>query len=159
MLDAVLQTAGDVLMQNGIETVRFNFRGVGRSEGAFDEGRGETEDLLAVHAYVQTQYTPDEIWWVGYSFGAAMVWQALQHTAPQQVLLIAPPVGMMAFSALEHLVPPIAAIAGDADSFVKLEALHELRGIDVHVLPGADHFFSGCHDALASVVEQWLTQH
>ena len=154
MLDGVLQTAVDVLLQHGIDTLRFNFRGVGQSAGMFDQGRGETEDLLAVHDYVQKERAPHATWWFGYSFGAAMIWQALQHSAPQRALLIAPPVGMMAFNPVAKDVPPVAAVAGDADSYVNIEALQALANTDVHIIPGADHFFSGCHDKLTQTIEQ-----
>ena len=95
-------------------------------------------------------------WWLGYSFGSSIVWRALAYlqreadsaAGPQRAVLIAPPVGMMDFSGIE-LALPVDAIAGDRDDFVDSGKLMALEGVSSHLIPGADHFFSGQHGELA----------
>ena len=155
MHDGVLQTAADVLLANGVDCLRFNFRGVGGSEGSFDNGIGEAQDLLAVADWVSEAYADSPQWWLGYSFGAAMVWRAAQTAQPGRAILIAPPVGMLDFSGAPGGVE-IDAIAGDRDDFVDTAKLQALDGVTAHIIPGADHFFSGYHaqlaDALSAII-------
>ena len=154
MYDGVLQTAAEVLLESGVDCLRFNFRGVGGSAGSFDNGVGEAEDLLAVADWVSDAYEGCPQWWLGYSFGAAMVWRALQSAPsiqPGRAILIAPPVGMLDFSG----APPnlsIDAVAGDRDDFVDSAKLQALDGVAANIIPGADHFFSGYHAQLAQAL-------
>ena len=78
MHDAVLQTCTERLLEQGINCVRFNCRGVGASNGAYDKGFGESEDLLAIADWVSLHRLTHQQFWLGYSFGAAVVWRALQ---------------------------------------------------------------------------------
>ena len=151
MHDAVLQTATDVLLQQGIRCVRFNFRGVGTSEGKFDGGTGEVDDLLAVTNWVTDNYPDQMIWWLGYSFGAAMVWQALKQYTPDRCIMIAPPVSMMKFSDIQS-PPRVDAIAGDQDDFVDVNVLENWQTVNTLVIPGADHFFSAHHNQLSQAL-------
>jgi alpha/beta superfamily hydrolase len=148
MHDAVLQTAADVLLQQGIRCVRFNFRGVGTSEGKYDGGTGEVDDLLAVTSWVSDKYTDQKVWWLGYSFGAAMVWQALKQYTPIRGIMIAPPVSMMNFADIQS-TSRLDAIAGDQDDFVDINALENWQAVNTLVIPGADHFFSAHHAELS----------
>ena len=155
MHDAVLQCAVDTLIPRGVNCVRFNFRGVGASGGSHDKGVGEVDDLLAVSAWTQDSYPEHEIWWLGYSFGAAMAWRAMQQATPARIFLIAPPVGMMDFSGTASAAS-IDAIAGDRDDFVDTDKLAAMDGITAHIVAGADHFFAGHHRELAHELEQIL---
>ncbi len=155
MHDAVLQTAADVFLANGIDCMRFNFRGVGASDGHYDNGVGEVQDLLAVADWVGDTHGECQQCWLGYSFGAAVVWRALQSTQPARVILVAPPVGMMDFSGAAPRLR-VDAIAGDRDDFVDLDKLAALTGVTSHVIQGADHFFAGCHGALSNSIGDLL---
>lgn len=166
MHDAVLQTAADVLLAHGANVLRFNFRGVGSSSGSFDNGIGETEDLLAASTWVKQETPENVLWWLGYSFGAAVVWRALQIKDlpvhhPQRTILIAPPIGVMDFApAATDAIDPADirdAIAGDQDDFVDLALLQSWPTVTAHVIPGADHFFANRHDLLADAIGQLLT--
>ena len=75
MNNKVVTTVARALAELGIASVRFNFRGVGESAGAYDEGRGETLDFLAVARWVQAQRPDDALWLAGFSFGS---WVALR---------------------------------------------------------------------------------
>jgi uncharacterized protein len=153
MQDAVLETSANVLLDHGISCVRFNFRGVGASAGQYDNGIGEVDDLIAAHAWVRREYPAHDIWLLGYSFGANIVWRAQEALAPSHTILVAPPVGMMTFT--ESNTPAsVYAIAGDRDDFVKESSLQELLHNQAHIIPGADHFFSGYHRELADAVGQ-----
>ncbi len=152
MYDAVLATAAKVLLGRQTNCLRFNFRGVGQSEGTYDGGVGEVADLWAVHQWVAQSYPDAPILWLGYSFGANVVWHGLSQAAPATAVLIAPPVGTMTFEEIELPDTTVHAIAGADDDFVDTAKLDTLAGSNVVVLPGADHFFSGAHDALAAAL-------
>ncbi|MCR9260510.1 MAG: hypothetical protein NXH95_12350 [Pseudomonadaceae bacterium] len=154
--DAVLATAAAVLKAHQYSTLRFNFRGVGASAGSFD-GSAEAQDLLAVTAAYADAYPEHNIWWIGYSFGAAMTLRALASRQPQRSLLIAPPNSAMQIPQLTF--PPgtdVSAIAGERDSYVDAEGLAQGFDIKTRLIAGADHFFSGQHDELARVIEDWI---
>lgn len=70
MYNKVVTTLARTLQGLGLTTVRFNFRGVGKSQGEYDHGRGEIDDLLAVAAWLQKEMGHQEIWLAGFSFGA-----------------------------------------------------------------------------------------
>ena len=73
----------------GARSVRFNFRGVGRSSGVYDNGMGETEDLLAVIAWVRARRPRDRLWLAGFSFGAYVALRASVRFDPAQLVLVA----------------------------------------------------------------------
>ncbi len=154
--DAVLATAAAVLKEHQISTLRFNFRGVGASAGSFD-GVAEAQDLLAVSAGCAQAYPAHEIWWIGYSFGAAMTLRALASQQPKRSLLIAPPNKAMQIPPLATTPPAdVSAIAGDHDSYVDADALKQSAGINTRLIAGADHFFSGQHQQLADAIRDWI---
>jgi alpha/beta superfamily hydrolase len=109
------------------------------------------------------------VWLAGYSFGSNIVWRAIERAGELAgVVLIAPPVGMMDFSARPTAAVAVNIIAGNIDSFVDGADLQ--RWIDaatpttsappiaVDIIDGADHFFSGAYENLAHAVERALTQ-
>jgi alpha/beta superfamily hydrolase len=147
MHDAVLDTLAGALLAAGVSCLRFNFRGVGASEGRSSGGAAEAEDLLAAAAWLRAEQAPAALWLGGYSFGASMVWQAAASIDPERLLLVAPPVGLMQFSE-QSLNARIDVFAGDRDDYVDFARLTALKGATVHQLAGADHFFMGCHDQL-----------
>ena len=155
MHDAVLSTLSDVLLARGVDCLRFNFRGVGASEGQFDQGLGEVQDLLAVDAWARAQHPESKIWWLGYSFGAAMVWQGLAHANAERAVLVAPPVGRMDFSGGRGTIR-VDVIAGDQDEFIDQTQLRAWDTITLHAVGGADHFFSGAHTQLSETLGSLL---
>ena len=80
MHDSVLEAVSKALLVEGVDCLRFNFRGVGNSSGVFDNGVGETDDTLAVMAFARDSLNTDEIWLADYSFGAGVAW----HGAPRK---------------------------------------------------------------------------
>lgn len=153
MNDAVLGLVGEALAEVGVNPLRFNFRGVGASQGGFDEGRGEVDDLLAVIDWAQAQGA-GAIWLAGYSFGAHIVCQALpQAPQPARLLLVAPPTAAMDM-ALQAPSCPLDVFAGNGDQFVDCGALNRWPGAKVHLIPGADHFFSAAAASLLEAIRQ-----
>lgn len=159
MHDGVLAIAADVLSAQGIAHLRFNFRGVGASDGEFDHGKGESDDLCAAWQWLTDQANPTESKWdsmllIGYSFGAATAWSARGRCPNvQQLLLIAPPTQAMAFPGeTDGLITQV--IVGDADTYCDHNALPS--GATTQVISGADHFFSGCADELGDAISAVL---
>ena len=159
MHDAVLDCLAQALGDSGVSCLKFNFRGVGRSEGSHygaqegahygaqegapDGAAGAVADLCAVADWLQEERSPRSLLLGGYSFGASVVWQALAHgLQAERALLVAPPIGAMQFPEFTPACP-VDVFAGDADQFIDAAALTAWRGINLHRLSGADHFFSG----------------
>ncbi len=155
MMDAVLDIAGARFVALGGGTVRFNFRGVGASEGRHDGDR-EVDDVTAVARWLADHHGVDEPILIGYSFGACMAWRALgQLDAAERAVLIAPPLGGMAFPRIDGATA--AVIAGTADSFVDQQELDEWiaahPGSSLIAIDGADHFFGGYNESLADACD------
>jgi uncharacterized protein len=144
----------------GLATLRFNFRGVGGSAGAWDEGRGEQDDVRAALACLHAR-TP-RVALAGYSFGAAMAAAVAAAGEPLAGLaLLAPPLATRPWAPSESLAVagPVLLVAGSADDYCPVSALEDLGrslpGSSVSVIPGADHFFLRGMDRLAAVVAEW----
>lgn len=130
----------------GLSTVRFNFRGAGDSEGEYDEGNGEVDDLLAVVDWVQRTRPDDDLWLGGFSFGAFVALKAAQNLPVRQLITIAPPVERSGF---EELLPPNCpwlVVQGDEDDVVSADAVEKwAQGLDqspdLVIMEEAGHFF------------------
>ncbi|MEJ1959912.1 MAG: alpha/beta hydrolase [Nitrosomonadales bacterium] len=123
--------------------LRFNFRGVGGSEGQFDEGVGEVEDVLAVVCYARLEYGDLPLILAGFSFGGYVQACAAQRLHPQHLVLVAPAVGRFAMPPVSHNT---LLIHGEQDEVVPLaDMLNWARPqqLPIVVLPGAEHFFHG----------------
>ncbi len=156
MHDAVLDTAEKALAPAIRASLRFNFRGVGGSDGAFDGGDGEVDDVAAAADYLSSEFPGARLWLVGYSFGAAMVWRARTRLDAERIVLIAPPMGAMKFDSDSARTTRIDAVYGDADEFIDADATKAWSASQpnahLHIIPGCDHFFAGQHAALARVL-------
>jgi len=134
------------LRESGLATVTFNFRGVGASAGSFDDGRGETDDLLAVARWVQTVRAGDALWLAGFSFGSYVALRAAQSLPLRQLVSVAPPVGRWDFSTLEAPACPWLVIQGETDEVVDAAAVYEFvagqeRPPTLVRMPDTGHFF------------------
>ncbi|MEO8160638.1 MAG: alpha/beta fold hydrolase [Arenimonas sp.] len=118
MFNKVVTMSARALNELGIATVRFNFRGVGQSEGAFDNGRGEVLDLLAVARWAQAARPQDALWLGGFSFGAWVALQAARQLPVKQMISIAPPVGFRDFTGVLSPPCPWLLVQGEADEVV-----------------------------------------
>lgn len=157
----VVETLAETFFHQGYATLRFNFRGVGRSGGRYDDGVGEQEDLRAA-AEALRQRGVREIIWAGYSFGAWVTVQLLRRLpSPGGGVLVSPPIDLMDFdfSGLEGKIRLI--LAGDRDPYCGAARLLEMAGrtqAPVRILPGADHFFSGRETELSAALAEYLSR-
>jgi hypothetical protein len=137
----VVQTLAKTFVELGYIALRPNFRGVGASEGAHDEGRGETEDLLRVAAHGKEAFGDLPLVLAGFSFGAAVQTQVAQRTRPERVVLVGLAVGRFPS---ETVPPDSVVIHGECDETVPLAKVLDWarpQELPVVVIPGADHFF------------------
>lgn len=146
MHNKVVTMAARALRELGAATVRFNFRGTGASQGSFDEGRGELEDLLAVVAWVRATRPGDTLWLAGFSFGAYVSLRAAETVQPGLLLSIAPPAGRWDFGAIATPTMPWVVIQGDADEIVDPQAVYAWldglkSGAQLVRMPDTSHFF------------------
>ena len=135
------------LRELGLDTLRFNFRGTGNSEGSFDEGVGETDDLRTVADWVRAQRPDAALWLAGFSFGAYVSLRMAAELQPAMLVSIAPPVGRS--WDFDTLVPPTCpwlVIQGEADEVVDPQAvfawIDAMRDPpDLVRMPDTGHFF------------------
>ncbi len=118
MGNKVVTTLARMCRDEGIRAVRFNFRGVGASEGEFDNSRGEVDDLLAIHAWIQQVRPQDKIILAGFSFGAFIAASVAAQQPPAQLISIAPAVHHQAYHDLPPMQCPWVVVQGDADEVV-----------------------------------------
>jgi uncharacterized protein len=154
----VVQTLARAFVELGYESWRPNFRGVGQSEGKYDEGRGEVEDLAAVASHLATK----KIVLAGFSFGAAMQARFAEklkkenQLKPERLVLV----GVAVVHFETPAVPPdTLVIHGERDETVPLAAVLDWarpQELPVVLVPGADHFFNHkLHTLRAIVSANW----
>jgi alpha/beta superfamily hydrolase len=168
MDNPVVVRVAEVCRARGWATLRFNFRGVGRSGGAHDEGRAERYDVEAALARLAGAVpagTPLVLG--GYSFGAAIATRVAAERrggpALGGLLLVAPALAMTGDEPLRALRPlalPVLVVAGDRDEYCpapRLEALaRQWPTLETRVVPGANHFFFGKLYPLGEAVGAWV---
>ena len=165
MENPVVVRAVEVGWEQGLSTLRFNFRGVGRSEGTHAAGVGERDDARAAIMHLAA-WLPAEapLGLAGYSFGASVA-AAVPATDPPvaALALIAPPLGMVDVAAPVAPGRPTLVVAGTRDQYCPVEALEafarRIPGARSAIIEGADHFFFGklfpLGEALAAWAREW----
>jgi alpha/beta superfamily hydrolase len=141
----------------GAVSLRFNFRGVGKSAGTFDDGVGETGDALAAMDWLSARYPGLPMWLGGFSFGAYVALRAQSRRAIERLVTVAPAVERFGTTAIKIPHMPWLLIQGDADEVVSPQAvLNWVAGLAIKpklaVLQGAGHFFHGRLNELRQVV-------
>jgi len=132
----------------GVATLRFNFRGVGRSDGQFDHGIGEVQDMLAAVAWLRGRFAQSPLWLAGFSFGAFVAWSGHRQAGAQRLLLVAPPVAMFEFGRDAAVDVPWMVIQGCADEVVDPRNVsrwvqQQARPPRYECFEDAGHFFHG----------------
>jgi len=167
MNNKVVYSLYQAFQRQGFSTLRFNFRGVGRSQGKFDRGEGELSDAAAALGWLQSwNQNATQCWIAGFSFGAWIGMQLLMRRPEiSGFISVAPPANVYDFSFLAPCPSSGLMVQGDQDTVVPQEAVAKLvqklshqRGIkiDYRVIPGASHFFNEHLDTLAETVDQYL---
>jgi uncharacterized protein len=159
----VVYTLARTLEQLGAPAIRFNFRGVGASEGSYDEGRGEIADALAVIAYGRRRWPNAALWLAGFSFGAAVAVRAAAEGAPQRLIGVAPGITTVSLTDAAPPACPWLIVQGDLDEVVPPQAVRAWVDTlspapELQVLPGAGHFFHGRLNELRDVVLAFMAR-
>jgi alpha/beta superfamily hydrolase len=158
----VVFRAAKALQAEGIAALRFNFRGVGRSEGTHDEGRGEQDDVRAALGELASRFPSLPLLAGGFSFGSAMALRTGCADARVRALFaLGFPITMLGDTAfLASCARPRLFVQGEHDTFgpaprirALVETLPEPRTLTV--VPEADHFFAGHLDELQEAVRAW----
>src|SRR6202158_4361183 len=167
MHNKVVYALYQCFVRRGFSTLRFNFRGVGRSQGSFDRGEGELSDAASALDWLQT-YNPNagSCWVAGFSFGAWIGMQLLMRRPEiESFISIAPPANMLDFNFLAPCPASGQIIHGEADEIVPepfvaklVNKLSHQRGItiDYRVISGASHFFTDHLGIVVDHVEDYL---
>lgn len=161
MHNKVVTTLVKTFQDLGLNTVRFNFRGVGRSEGHFDKGNGELDDLVAVMSWVQEQYRNYDIWLAGFSFGAYVAAKAATKIPITKLVTVSPPVPHFPMQSLPPITCPWVLAQGEKDEVVPAKDVFEWaekREPKPILLkfPEAGHFFHGQLVELRTRLEEVL---
>jgi len=132
----------------GAMTLRFNFRGVGQSDGRFDLGEGEVKDMLAAVGWMRERFEFSPLWLAGFSFGAFVAWSGVRQAGAERLLLVAPPVAMFEFEQNDAVDVPWVVIQGCADEVVDADSVsrwvkQQARPPRYECLNDAGHFFHG----------------
>jgi hypothetical protein len=160
MHNNVVYTVCRSALAHGIAALRFNFRGVGGSTGAYDNGRGERDDAMAALAHIRElpEIDSERIALAGYSFGAAVGLRVPDPGLRALVAVSAPTIG----GPLTVDAPcPVLFISGDRDDYSEPAELQRvvdtLEGrAELEVMAGVDHFWAGSDDRLSTAVSSFL---
>lgn len=159
VVHTLMRTARDM----GASTLRFNFRGVGRSAGEHDYGVGEVQDCLAVIAWARAELQMDQLWLMGFSFGGYVAAAAASELPawPERLVLVAPSVEKQRFGDLKPLGGAAIVMMGEADDVVAPQSVYDAFAdeADSTVVRFADtgHFFHGQLVPLKTAVEEALS--
>lgn len=161
MQNKVAHTLARSFVGVGFAALRFNFRGVGASEGSFDNGEGEVADALAAVAWMRSELPDLPLWLSGFSFGAAMAIRASVISKPSGLVSIAPAVSRFAGNLENQPDCPWLILQGDQDELVDIEEtvawVNELEpGPELEIFPETEHFFHGKLTLLRNAVEKFV---
>jgi alpha/beta superfamily hydrolase len=162
MHNKVVYQAAKALHQRGASVLRFNFRGVGQSEGAYDHGQGEQGDVRAAIDYLADEFPGRPILVAGFSFGSSVGLRVGCGDARVVRLIgMGLPVDNIDFSFLRGCTKPKLLIQGGNDQFGSRASMDALFATipepkQLVVVDGADHFFTGKLDAVGSAIDTWF---
>jgi len=163
MQNKVVHTLARAMQELGVPTVRFNFRGVGGSAGAYDGGAGELEDALAACTWARQRWNCESLWLAGFSFGSAVALHAAGVVRARALVTVAPPVGRIIVTPVARPACPWLVVQGDQDELVDVRLVRKWVGDfapppRLIVLPGAEHFFHGRLGELRAAVLAFLAE-
>ena len=174
MDNKVVTTVARAFIEAQVATFRFNFRGVGGTEGAHDEGRGETDDMLRVIEHARSELPGLPLYLAGFSFGGAIATRASGAVEFERLVLVAPGFRRITGEGMgtapdpddpklgepgRHTAANTVMIHGDLDDTVPLSdsiAWATPREVPVVVVPGGEHFFHRKLHVLREVVARFV---
>jgi hypothetical protein len=150
------------LARTGCVVLRFNFRGVGRSAGAWDEGRGELDDFRAAVDFMESRHSNLETWAAGFSFGAYIA--TAVGAADDRIctlVAIAPPVNKYDFSTVKRSIKPKFIIHGERDELIPIKLIREFYAElqepkELVEIDRANHLFEGQTSEVGDALEDLL---
>ena len=157
MYNPVVETVTQAFQHQGYTTLRFNFRGVGNSQGVYDNGTGEKKDTCHALAYL-AQINIEKVYLAGYSFGAWVNAQIHPEDAPvTEMIMVSPPLAFMDFGFIQEITTLKLVVTGSRDDIAPAHMIQERLpswnpAAQLEIIPAADHFFSGYADILASML-------
>ena len=160
MGNSVVETLVETIFACGISTLRFNFRGVGKSTGSFDDGRGEQDDLLAALSFLEEEGIR-EILPAGYSFGAWVNAAVLDRRGLLPALFVSPPIDLFRFDFQAMRGRTGLIVCGDRDPYCpaeRIKAVADALPCRLEIIPDADHFFQLREAALAASITDFAEQ-
>jgi alpha/beta superfamily hydrolase len=148
----------------GFAALRFNFRGVGESEGTFGEGAGEVDDTLAAVRTVRDRFGDADLWLAGFSFGAAIAVYTAAEARPTGLVSVAPAISRVSRQMRSQPQCPWLIIQGDEDELVPvadtISWVNALEpGPELQIFEGTEHFFHGKLVELRRAVETFIDAH
>jgi len=164
MDNKVVTSVARALRDAGMPTVRFNFRGVGQSEGVYDEGNGETADGAAVAHWALGRWPGRSMVVAGFSFGAHVAWRLAREFSLAHLITVAPPVQRFDFPGSAAPSCPWLLVQGEADEVVDSSAVIAWANrFDpppaLILMPGVGHFFHGKLLELRNSIEEVIRSH
>lgn len=161
MENKVVHTMFSTLLALDFITAKFNFRGVGLSEGKYDHGVGETDDAITVAKFIHQQFnhqnSPLPLLLAGFSFGGAIQLHAALTLNPDYLILVAPSVAHLQAPAVPKTTQLALIIQGDKDDIVSPETILDWAtptSQPIVFIPGAEHFFHGKLMVLKDIINQ-----
>ena len=156
-----------IFIKAGFSTIRFNFRGVGKSEGFFDDGEGELSDAASVLDWLQQYNTNSKICWVaGFSFGSWVAMQLLMRRPEiNGFVCVSPPANLKDFGFLAPCPSSGMIIHGDKDNIASYdsarilsEKLQKQKKVEIIFKPikGADHYYENNKEEFNSIVDEYI---
>jgi uncharacterized protein len=164
MDNKVVTSCARAALDSGMPALRFNFRGVGESQGRFDEGRGEGEDLLAAASFLRERFPQHDLVLAGFSFGAVVSMLRAVQVGPRLLISLAPAVERIDPDALQVPQCPWLILQPDADEVIDAQAVYRFQqryapGAVLHKLAAASHFFHGRLLELRQHIADFLIAH
>lgn len=166
MHNKVVYRAAQGLLDAGLVCLRFNFRGVGHSTGAHDDGKGEKQDVLDALAYLSENYPDQEITFAGFSFGSRVGTETtMEDDRVVRLISIGTPLDKYDFSYLKKVRKPILFVHGDRDEHGDLGALNSLvaqvaenADTKLVVFQNCGHFFDDHLPLLRDAIHDWVLE-
>ena len=162
MYNLVVETIVHVYNIKGYSTLKFNFRGVGKSRGQYDNGVGEQKDVLAALSFL-ADMGMERIDLAGYSFGAWVNAHVaiLEDIFVEDMVMVSPPVGFMDFHAISAMNVLKFVITGSRDDIAPVDAVKKMLPIwnpdaRFEIIDGADHFYGGYLEQLESLLSSCI---
>ena len=169
MNNKVVQTAYNIFLENGFSVIRINFRGVGKSDGVFDNGQGELSDAAAALDWIERENLDYSQCWVsGFSFGALICMQLIMRRPEvNKFIAISPQPNVYDFSFLAPCPTSGQVICSDKDELVTKESIDELdrriknqKGIEVIFtkIKNSNHFFKNKEDEISKEIKKYIEE-